>query len=499
MKNKKANVGSFATAKLQAKRRSLLAIAVIGLMTVMGCSDDPGGDDDANDEHWLIRYQSTYVVEDGIVKQNMVFDDEGKTVYIDAVSSSAFYTWIAYNRNGTDYEEKYTFSSSSNSGSSESYSEHHNTRNGQTSLSTTETISRNANQGVHTLSSTTSTTTATYDPESGLTSSSTMISSAGTTTTYYTIDLLIDLDGAKTYKHTPLGNNWYNIIKIQDGRTLETSYYNESGLISTTTYTQPDNAEIRSKLPNFTLSSARYFPSSYSIRNSYQTAEVLPLENLSYLERLGIRVKTFYDGVLSSQTDYTYEKRNPNVNLNPVGIESNGGEFGYEVELKRWGDFWYSENGIIHIWTGTESNVVIPEQINGKPVTGIAWGAFERRYKLVSVTIPNSVTSIGGSAFGSCWSLASVTIGNSVTSIGQNAFSRCISLTSVTIPNSVTSIGQMAFWDCPLTSVTFQGTIPPDGIGNTAFDNYGLEGKYLEGGVGTYTWDDDTRTWMKQD
>ena len=598
MKNKKANVGSFATAKLQAKRRSLLAIAVIGLMTVMGCSDDPGGDDDANDEHWLIRYQSTYVVEDGIVKQNMVFDDEGKTVYIDAVSSSAFYTWIAYNRNGTDYEEKYTFSSSSNSGSSESYSEHHNTRNGQTSLSTTETISRNANQGVHTLSSTTSTTTATYDPESGLTSSSTMISSAGTTTTYYTIDLLIDLDGAKTYKHTPLGNNWYNIIKIQDGRTLETSYYNESGLISTTTYTQPDNAEISAKLPDFTLSSARYFPESYAIKNTYQTAEVLRSSDSS----LEIRVKTFYDGVLSSQTDSTYRKINPDdPGEPPWGYDyDNDGNHVSTTEVKRWGDYWYGENGKIYGWTGTGSNVVIPDQINGKPVTGIGYMAFVGHLKLVSVTIPNSVTSIGRDAFAGCWSLTSVTIPNSVTSIEGEAFRVCISLANVTIPNSVTSIGNMAFDECTslasitipnsvtsiggvafgsctslasvtigngvtsigyyvfdsckslasvtipnsvssigegafsgctslanvtipnsvssiganafkdctnLTSVTFQGTIDSENFGGKSvlyndswWDpfNGDLREKYLEGGAGTYTFDDDTSTWTKE-
>jgi len=44
MKNTKTNVGSFATAKLQAKRRSLLAILVIVLvftMAVVGCDDDP--------------------------------------------------------------------------------------------------------------------------------------------------------------------------------------------------------------------------------------------------------------------------------------------------------------------------------------------------------------------------------------------------------------------------------------------------------------------------
>ena len=53
----------------------------------------------------------------------------------------------------------------------------------------------------------------------------------------------------------------------------------------------------------------------------------------------------------------------------------------------------------------------------------------------------NPVTSIGNDAFRDCGSLTSVTIPGSVTSIGVAAFRDCTSLTSMTIPDSVTSIG----------------------------------------------------------
>ena len=168
---------------------------------------------------------------------------------------------------------------------------------------------------------------------------------------------------------------------------------------------------------------------------------------------------------------------------------------------------------------GSDSDLVIPDQLDGKTVTGIGDSAFSFRSSLISVTIPDSVTSIGDNpfycceelseiivspghpylavtdgvlfsrpdkrlvcypnaftsesysvpqgiqvignhAFFSCESLTSVTIPDSVTNIGDSAFTGCSSLTSVTIPDSVTSIGNHAFFSCEsLTSVTIPDSI----------------------------------------
>ena len=94
---------------------------------------------------------------------------------------------------------------------------------------------------------------------------------------------------------------------------------------------------------------------------------------------------------------------------------------------------------------GVEADVVIPSEIYGKRVTRINMSAFNNKYYITSITIPNSVTSIGREAFRGCPNLKSITIPNSVTSIGDSAFYWCTSLTSVTIPNSVTEIGFHAF------------------------------------------------------
>ncbi len=97
----------------------------------------------------------------------------------------------------------------------------------------------------------------------------------------------------------------------------------------------------------------------------------------------------------------------------------------------------------------TITELHIPAEIDGLPVTSIGWDAFCECKSLTSVTIPDSVTSIGDGAFYDCTSLTSVTIPESVTSIGDRAFEYCESLTSVTIPSSVTSIGVEAFYGTP--------------------------------------------------
>lgn len=108
----------------------------------------------------------------------------------------------------------------------------------------------------------------------------------------------------------------------------------------------------------------------------------------------------------------------------------------------------------------TETDVIIPNTYNGKPVTEIGEKIFNSCDKLTSVTIPNSITVIGDDTFQECENLTSVTIGNSVTTIGSRSFVHCYRLTNVTLGSSLTTIKKDAFHYChQLSNVYYTGDI----------------------------------------
>lgn len=187
-----------------------------------------------------------------------------------------------------------------------------------------------------------------------------------------------------------------------------------------------------------------------------------------------------------------------------------------------------NENGVTIIgYNGNDDNVIIPAEINGKPVTEIAgqYGAFSGK-SIKSVVIPEGVTTISSAAFNNCKnltdiefpeSLAEITmvwrswssgeaeipfdgtpwleakraenplvivnnilidgqtcsrdveIPDGVTKICGGVFSGCTTVTSVAIPNSVEKIDAAAFYGCErLTEIVLPDSVSY--IGDCAFD-----------------------------
>ena len=113
-------------------------------------------------------------------------------------------------------------------------------------------------------------------------------------------------------------------------------------------------------------------------------------------------------------------------------------------------DFSFHEidgRGIVY-YHGNDEHVVIPAQIDGKPVTEIGRQAFYQYDKLVSVTIPSTVTTIENEAFNYCTNLKTVRLTSGLQKIGSNAFKNCISLSEITLPDTLTTIGDSAFSCC---------------------------------------------------
>ncbi len=96
----------------------------------------------------------------------------------------------------------------------------------------------------------------------------------------------------------------------------------------------------------------------------------------------------------------------------------------------------------------TATEVVIPNEIDGRPVTKIGASAFSHCDSLASVVFPNGLKTIGHHAFYNCYSLTSVALPSELKTIGDWAFYNCGSLASVALPDGLETIGKRAFSHC---------------------------------------------------
>lgn len=134
--------------------------------------------------------------------------------------------------------------------------------------------------------------------------------------------------------------------------------------------------------------------------------------------------------------------------------------------------FTYRENdsgGVTITSCDTSStNVQIPTEIEGKPVTEISEAAFMSCGFLTSIDVPVGVTKIGESAFSSCSMLCTVILPEGLTEIGEGAFEACSMLSEVQLPSTLTVLPDALFYNCSyLPSLELPNTVQE--IGNETF------------------------------
>lgn len=138
---------------------------------------------------------------------------------------------------------------------------------------------------------------------------------------------------------------------------------------------------------------------------------------------------------------------------------------GYEYLVTTEGD------AIICEYSGTKTDIVIPEAILGHNVISIDSSAFSYNSKLISVSFTKAIhlKNIGRGAFQGCSSLKSIVLTPSITSIGQSAFQGCTSLESLDLGGTITTIPAQAFYECTaLTEIEI-----PDNISSIGYYAFG--------------------------
>ena len=131
-----------------------------------------------------------------------------------------------------------------------------------------------------------------------------------------------------------------------------------------------------------------------------------------------------------------------------------------------------------------EKEIVVPDTLRGKTVTGISSMAFSDLKNAISISIPDSIVSIEGNPFKYCENLEEIKVSpdslsfalidgvlfnkkekslvaypitlpadyyevpNGIKKIGKDAFGNSMNLTSVTLPDTVKEIGDYSFSKC---------------------------------------------------
>lgn len=329
------------------------------------------------------------------------------------------------------------------------------------------------------------------------TQKTTIVSSSGTTVReeyeYGTFKIKVTVDGKTYYSEVTI--EYYPTIHAEN---ILNKYINEN--------IKPKNLTGKQKLEEICKYVAHTY--NYSTSASGYTSMVLTgggdcwasTSMIIYMcEQLGI---TAYSRYAANDSGAGSGHRNAMAYVDGKYYEL---EAGYSMSQPRpykvieriseWG-YQTKSDGTLKItqYDGKDTNLKIPEKIDGKTVTEIGDQAFNYSSKSpTSITLPNTITKIGYLAFYNCSKLTNITIPNSVKEIDGAPFTglsninvtiasnhpyftisdniiynknktkviECLAKKTghVTLPNTVTTIGKSAFCRANITSITLPSTL----------------------------------------
>lgn len=141
-----------------------------------------------------------------------------------------------------------------------------------------------------------------------------------------------------------------------------------------------------------------------------------------------------------------------------------------------------NEVKIVGYKDGIAGELIIPDTIEGYPVTAIGNGAFDLCTTITNLVIPESVKIIEDNAFYTCTKLKKAVLPDSLTELPHGLFGHCYSLEEVNIPDGIQVIPSSAFASCySLSEIEIPDSVVA--IGDAAFSGTMLKEINLPDGL----------------
>lgn len=112
----------------------------------------------------------------------------------------------------------------------------------------------------------------------------------------------------------------------------------------------------------------------------------------------------------------------------------------------------YRDGVTISKYLGTDDNVVIPDEIDGKPVTRLDGSLFLGK-AITSVEMPDTIIDIGYNVFEDCDKLTDVKLSNSIKELPTGTFRGCKSLEEVELPEALEKFSTSTFYNTILKTL----------------------------------------------